>query len=101
MNTYRTTSPRVRGRASTAVAVALVVLGLGWAPQALATPHVPERGHGTTSDLSAAQLRREAAADWAQHLRWAGGRPVVWLGYERLAAEAAADRAQHLLAADR
>ena len=101
MNAYRTTSPRVRGRASTAAAVALVVLGLGWAPQALATPHVPERGHGTTSYLSAAQLRREAAADHAQHLRWAGGSPVVRLGSAGSVTRAVKDRARHSLAAGR
>ena len=85
----------------TTAVVGLVLLGLGWAPQALATPHVPERGHSTTSSLSAGQLRREAAADRAQHLRWAGGSRVVWLGHERLAAEAAADRLQHVRAAGR
>jgi hypothetical protein len=68
MNAYRTTSPRVRGRALTTAMVALVILGLGWAPKALAMPVVPAGGSGATHHLSAATLRREAAADRAQHL---------------------------------
>ena len=74
MNTYRTTSPRVRGRVAAVAVAALLLSGLGSAPQALATPHVPEPGrdHGgqVVRWLSVGQLRREAAADRAQHLRW-------------------------------
>ncbi len=73
MNTQRTTSPRVRGRGLVTLVVGLVLAGSGLAPQALATPHVPEPGRGTVYHLTVAQLRREAAADRAQHLRWMGG----------------------------
>jgi len=100
MDTYRTTSPRVRGRAAATMVAGLLLLGLGSAPQALATPHVPERVHGArpVAWLTVGQLRREAAADRAQHLRWSGGTTVTWLGDDGLHAEALADRAQHLAA---
>jgi len=76
MNTYRTTSPRVlRGRA-VALALGLALVGSVWAPKALATPLVPEPGRTdqvAVRHLSVAELRHEAAADRAQHLRWMGG----------------------------
>ena len=85
----------------TTAVVGLVLLGLGWAPRALAMPIAPERGQGTVY-LSAAQLRREAAADRAQHLRWAAGNRAATLGAARSAAvEEAASRLQHLIAEDR